>query len=621
MLLLFGAGAEALRAQTPAPFRDLSYRSAVFGREKFYRLYLPRGYDTSGRRYPVVYFFHGWGGRHYKDDNAKLEYEKLHSLVDAYQVIMVMWDGNFDEKEPRPYNVGDHGDVKFQMQMSDCFRELVSHIDGRYRTLRDRGNRGIIGFSMGGFVSFLLAGKFPDMVSSAVSMAGSPEFFVGHPENHTLYPVRYTFRNLQGVHIRMQSGDSDILFYLNTEVHEGALWEGIPLDYWQFHGGHMVDRPGETKAFESALKFTVDGFHGDNALPQNWTHYDVYPDFDVWGYRVQSTKQGPGFLVLGDVDATGFLIGSRSWLPDGPPLPGLRANVKTPPVYLPRETYHTVRLSGPRDAITERLVTSGEDGSLSLDSIDTGTHVGVFREGDAPAFVCLDYSIGSGGRFLSVRGENTLRVRMFNRAGEGPLPCLVRATVTSADSAVAVHGGEVSTNVLPGERVVALPPVTVTCTKLPPIHAGPALVKFTVTVFAGNAVHTSIIAVPVNFDVPLFSNLRFDDGVAVREKALGSGNADGIPEAGERIMVYEGEHRLRLYADDPWIINGDERAADEIIPAIWPDGYTLSSVIHISPACPEGHTVECLASYETKSYNPIERRVTWGRVRFTVRHR
>ena len=56
----------------------------------------------------------------------------------------------------------------------------------------------------------------------------------------------------------------------------------------------------------------------------------------------------------------------------------------------------------------------------------------------------------------------------------------------------------------------------------------------------------------------------------------------------------------------------------DAIPAFWPDGYTLSSIIHIAPDCPDGHRIECMASYETKSYNPIERKVTWGKVRITV---
>ncbi len=69
--------------------------------------YLPEGYETSGKRYPVIYFFHGWGGRHFKDESAKLEYAMLQRLVDKYQAIMVMSDGNIEEKRDRGrYNIG-----------------------------------------------------------------------------------------------------------------------------------------------------------------------------------------------------------------------------------------------------------------------------------------------------------------------------------------------------------------------------------------------------------------------------------------------------------------------------------------------------------------------------------
>ena len=64
-------------ARQASPYIDTSHYSMVFGRTKLYRIYLPDGYEVSGKRYPVVYFFHGWGGRHYKDDNALLEYEKI----------------------------------------------------------------------------------------------------------------------------------------------------------------------------------------------------------------------------------------------------------------------------------------------------------------------------------------------------------------------------------------------------------------------------------------------------------------------------------------------------------------------------------------------------------------
>ena len=85
----------------------------------------------------------------------------LKALVDKYQVILVMWDGSMDGIEPRPYNVGNHENVKFEVQMKDYFPELVAYTDSTYRTFPHRVHRGIIGYSMGGFMSFFLARKIP----------------------------------------------------------------------------------------------------------------------------------------------------------------------------------------------------------------------------------------------------------------------------------------------------------------------------------------------------------------------------------------------------------------------------------------------------------------------------
>jgi hypothetical protein len=79
-------------------------------------------------------------------------------------------------------------------------------------------------------------------------------------------------------------------------------------------------------------------------------------------------------------------------------------------------------------------------------------------------------------------------------------------------------------------------------------------------------------------------------------------------------MIYAGNHRLRLYTDDPYVETEQEQLIDEVLPAKWPDGFTLSSVINVSADCPKGHVIEFLASYDTKTFMPIERKVTWGKV-------
>jgi glycerophosphoryl diester phosphodiesterase len=172
--------------------------------------------------------------------------------------------------------------------------------------------------------------------------------------------------------------------------------------------------------------------------------------------------------------------------------------------------------------------------------------------------------------------------------------------------------------VKPGERTITTPPVEVGCRKQPPAHGEPFQVKFRIRMEAGQTVSHDEITVPVLFDAPEFTNLKLDDGVMVRNRAFGTGNGNGRADAGERMLVYEGDHKLRLYTNDPWVISGEEQLLDEQIPAIWEDGFTLSSVISIAKDCPDGHCIEFTGNYETNTYNPIERKVHWGKVKLNV---
>ena len=62
-------------------------------------------------------------------------------------------------------------------------RDLVAHIDSSYRTLADRGHRGIAGLSMGGYGAITLALGYPDVFSAAASHSGvlSPLYAGPHP--------------------------------------------------------------------------------------------------------------------------------------------------------------------------------------------------------------------------------------------------------------------------------------------------------------------------------------------------------------------------------------------------------------------------------------------------------
>src|SRR6478752_10505535 len=60
LLVLAGALVAAVVASAdPLRERDADFRSQAIAGNLHYVVYVPAGYDTSGLRYPVVYFLHG----------------------------------------------------------------------------------------------------------------------------------------------------------------------------------------------------------------------------------------------------------------------------------------------------------------------------------------------------------------------------------------------------------------------------------------------------------------------------------------------------------------------------------------------------------------------------------
>ena len=601
------------------PYQDLSHFSDVFGKEKTYRLYLPADYNRSAEAYPVIYFFHGWGGRHFKDESAKLDYVRLSELADKYGVILVMWDGNIDESEPRPYNIGGHEDVKFQIQMKDYFPELVAHIDATYRTHSDRIHRGIIGFSMGGFMASYLAGKYPDKVSAITEMVGSPEFFVGYPENHTFYPIRYTFDNLKDVAVRFHNMDNCPLFYLNTEVKNAAEWEGLTnFNYWLGEGDHSVDKPGEIEVFETAVQFICEKFKNPAPLNKTWSHYDLYPDFELWGYSVESDKDEPGFLFLRNVSPAGFGLYSQKWLPDGPIVKNCSVKVTTAPVYKKGQTYN-VLVYQQDGAVVNRKQTADNNGRLHFELTGDGCEVSIGKP-QAAGFTLLNHRLKGKKRFIRPSEENELTLTLLKRGDCGKYAGkTVRLSVTCADLDVSLFNSLQTLRLdEKGEFLQSLP-IGIRCRKAPPADASPAWLKLNVEVCCGDESFTDNLTVPVFYEVPVFRHVQIDDGEGVREAALGAGNGDGQANASERIMLYENYQKLRLFTDDPYVESSEEELFDYMIPSVWPDGFSFGSVVKIADNCPAGHTIEFLACYESKTFMPICRQVHWGRVQITVK--
>ncbi|PKQ44437.1 alpha/beta hydrolase [Confluentibacter flavum] len=614
ILLIVGIGI-FYYTKTP-PYQDLSHFSKVFNRKKSFRVYLPEGYgDFTSKKYPVIYYFHGWGGRHY-EDSANLAYDLIGKLVDKYQIILVMPNGRMEESNPRPYNMGYHEHMVYEAQMKDYFTELTGYIDSKYRTLDNRCGRGLMGFSMGGMMSFYLSGKYPDKIGAAVNMSGSTEFYIGTPRNYTFYPLKYTFTNLSDVPLRFHNSSHGELSGLNEEVNNGVVWEGnSTYEYWQFNGGHEIDKPGRTDSFEKALVFIVDYLQKCIPRKESWSHYDLYDNFEVWDYNVESDKNQPGFLFLSNVSKNGFGFYTNQWLPNGPTLGNVQTTVTTGPIYEPATIYFIKDYSRKDGEIHNRHLKSNINGRLQFEFDGEGHEIGIYQQGGGSKLTFVDYTVGENGKMLW-EGENKLSLKIVNLGEAVEENEVIIVNVDSGDESVIFEPSSIK-GIVDHNGNVNIPPIMVHCNKKPPKDGSPFGVKVHLKLQLDNTIFENVFSVPIFFDVPIFENLAIDDGRFIKDTIVGVGNGDGMVSPGEEIMIYADGRRTQLYYDDPYIIG--EKLFDEALPAIWQtDGITFSSIIRISENCPKGHQLKLLAKSETKSNNPISRSVTWGRIYLVV---
>ncbi len=110
-----------------------------------YNIYLPPSYYHNDKKYPVIYYLHGFGEYNYAATNENLLMDSLILTEGAEEFIIV---------EPTAGNILGGSFYTNSVATGNwenyIVEELVTHIDQNYRTVDSREGRGIAGFSMGG---------------------------------------------------------------------------------------------------------------------------------------------------------------------------------------------------------------------------------------------------------------------------------------------------------------------------------------------------------------------------------------------------------------------------------------------------------------------------------------
>lgn len=138
----------------PANVHHEVFFSRLYNHDLGYAVYLPDGYENSGKNYPVHYHFHGWQGCEASDIAA------MEAVYGSGETIFVFPNVSFE--------LGEQTDLPVERMF---FEELIPEIEGQYRILPE--HRTISGFSMGGGMAVWYALKHPGMFSDVIAYAGA----------------------------------------------------------------------------------------------------------------------------------------------------------------------------------------------------------------------------------------------------------------------------------------------------------------------------------------------------------------------------------------------------------------------------------------------------------------
>lgn len=267
-------------AQESKVFDELTITSKILNMERKYAVYLPAGYETSQRSYPVLYLLHGGGD----DQTGWVQFGEVQHITDkaiqegkATAMIIIMPDANTGKR-------GYFNDVNNEWRYEDFFfEELMPEVEKKFRIKTEKRYRAIAGLSMGGGGTFFYAMHRPELFSSACPLSASlrnttfEEFQKSLETNKVVVKNESSLRPYYDRHNALQQitlndaekmktvkwyfdcGDDDFLYEGNSLVHIALKKKEIPHEFRIRDGGHTWTY--WRTSLPEVLGFVSDTFH------------------------------------------------------------------------------------------------------------------------------------------------------------------------------------------------------------------------------------------------------------------------------------------------------------------------------------------------------------------------
>jgi predicted alpha/beta superfamily hydrolase len=186
--------------------------------EKKIWVYLPKNYEKSTQKYPVIYMHDGQNLFDAKTSySGEWNVDETLDSINAKVIVIGIEHGNekrIDELTPFPHTK--HGGGKADLYLDFLVNTLKPHVDQNYRTKTNANNTAIFGSSLGGLISFYAAIKYPNVFGKVGCF--SPSFWINRKEINQLMHKTEKFKTKIYFLCGDNEGDADIVSDMENVV-------------------------------------------------------------------------------------------------------------------------------------------------------------------------------------------------------------------------------------------------------------------------------------------------------------------------------------------------------------------------------------------------------------------
>ncbi len=205
---------------------DSAFYIPQLGRHRTIWIYLPADYETSGKRYPVLYM---QDGQHLFDEATSqgrigpIEWgvdEVVDSATSKCIVVAINHQTDYKDRVPEFYfrPNEDYPSVEGPQYLAFIAETLKPYVDAHYRTLPDKAHTALAGSSMGGLITFYGGLAYPEVFGTLGVF--SPSIWLDHGNIENELTILTNIANIHTQRYYFYAGTSENRLKLDsTFVH------------------------------------------------------------------------------------------------------------------------------------------------------------------------------------------------------------------------------------------------------------------------------------------------------------------------------------------------------------------------------------------------------------------